>query len=388
MAVAPNLVGTFLQAAREIAPRVAAAADYNDRERELLPELAAEIADKGFFRMLVPRTLGGAEIDYLEHLSVIETLAEFDASTAWCVNQNAIHAVLSAKMPESTAREIWSDKRAVVANGPPLSAEAVPVDGGYRLNGRWSFSTGFRHATWVSALTPVRNPESGEEPSWARDDMLTLLVPKDDVTQIDAWKVNGMRGTGTYGFEIKDVFVPQDRAYKQSEGPRESGPLYVIPLTLMFAGGFASGALGVARGALKAAIEVAGGKTPRSEANLLRDRSSVQQQIGRAEANWSSARAFLREAAAQAWEGACEAGSLTMEQRIRLRLASTHTIRMAAEVVDVAYDICGTSAIFAGNPVQRRFQDMHVITQHLQGRMAHYETAGQFFLGLEPLGSF
>ncbi len=388
MTLAPDQEGSFLRAARELAPRVAAAADYNDRERELLPELAAEIADRGFFRMLLPRTLGGAEIDYLEHLSVVETLAEADASTAWCVNQNAVHATLSAKMPEGTAREIWKDQRAVVANGPPLSAEAVPVDGGYRLNGRWSFSTGFRHATWVTALTPVRNPESGEEPSWSQDDMLTLLVPKDDVTLIDAWQVNGLRGTGTYGFEIKDLFVPQDRAYKQSDEPRESGPLYVIPLTLMFAGGFASGALGVARHALDEAIEVAGGKTPRSEAHILRDKSSVQGHIGRAEASWGSARAFLREAASQAWKGAYDTRSLTVEQRIRLRLASTHTIRMAAEVVDAAYEICGSNAIFTSNPVQRRFQDAHVITQHLQGRMTHYETAGQFFLGLEPRGNF
>ena len=338
--------------------------------------------------MLVPRALGGGEIDYMEHLSIIETLAEADASTAWCVNQNAVYATVSATMPEATARKIWKDQRAVVANGPPVSAEAVPVDGGYRLTGRWSFSTGYRHATWISALTPVRDPERSEGPSTARRDMLTLLVPKNDVTVLDDWQVNGMRGTGTFGFEITDLFVPRSRTFRQSEGPRESGPLYVIPMTLLFAAGFASGALGVARGALEAAIELAGGKTPRSEASLLRDKSAVQGQIGRAEAIWSSARAFLREAASQAWKGACEAGSLTVEQRIRLRLASTHTIRTAADVVDIAYGLGGTSAIFASSPVQRRFQDAHVITQHLQGRAAHYETAGQFFLGLEPRGSF
>ena len=383
MTVAPDQVGSFLHAARELAPRVAAAADHNDRERELLPELAAEIADRGLFRMLVPRALGGGEIDYLEHLSIIETLAEADASTAWCVNQNAVYATLSATMPEATAREIWKDPRAVVANGPPVSAEAVPVDGGYRLNGRWSFSTGCRHATWIAALTPVR-----DEPSTARESMLTLLVPKSDVTLLDVWQVKGLRGTGTFGFEIKDLFVPRIRTFRQSDGPRESGPLYVVPMTLLFASGFASGALGVARGALEAAMGMAGGKTPRSDADLLRDKTAVQAQIGQGEAIWSSARAFLREAASQAWQGACETGSLTVEQRIRLRLASTHTIRMAAEVVDIAYGLCGSDSIFAGNPVQRRFQDAHVITQHIQGRMAHYETAGQFFLGLEPKGNF
>ena len=88
------------------------------------------------------------------------------------------------------------------------------------------------------------------------------------------------------------------------------------------------------------------------------------------------------------WEGARKNHCLTTEERIRLRLASTHAIRTAADVVDIAYNLCGSNAIFANNPVQRRFQDIHVITQQAQGRLTHYDTAGQFFLGLEPEGSF
>ena len=118
MASAQNNPGSYLTAARELALHVAAVTDRIDQERELPDELFAELADKGFFRLLVPRSLGGGEIDYLEHLSIVQTFAEVDGSTAWCINQNNVFATVSAKMPESLAREIWGAQRTVVANGP------------------------------------------------------------------------------------------------------------------------------------------------------------------------------------------------------------------------------------------------------------------------------
>ena len=382
MAATQNTPGAYLTAARELTPRVAALADRIDSERELPEELFAELADKGFFRLLVPRSLGGGEIDYLEHLSIVQTFAEVDGSIAWCINQNSVFATVSAKMPESLAREIWSNPRAVVANGPPTNAAAVPVSGGYRLTGRWNFSSGCRHATWMAAVAPVKDPSTNK----GEDRM--LIMPKEQVTLVDVWQVNGLRGTGTFSFEVQDVFVPNNRTFNLSNAPREEGPLYVMPMLLLFASGFACTALGVARTALDAAIELAGGKRPRLDQNLLRDKPIVQREIGRAEAIWGAARAFLLEAAAAAWESACQVHALTLEERIRLRLASTHAIRMAAEAVDIVYEVCGSDSIFEHKPIQRRFQDAHVITQQIQGRMAHYETAGQFFLGLEPEGMF
>ena len=386
MAVAQDTLGSYLAAARELAPRVAAAADRADRERELPPEIAHEIADRGFFRLLVPRSLGGAEIDYIDYLGIIRTFAEADGSTAWCINQNNVFSTLSAKMPEPTAQEIWGNQRAVVANGPPTSAEAVPVKGGYRLTGRWNFSSGCRHATWMAAVAPIKHPNDDKDAD--SKEIRMLLIPKKDVDLVDVWQVNGLRGTGSFSFEVENLYVPETRTFNHLGSPREGGALYVMPMLLLFASGFASVALGVARASLDAAIELSGGKRPRLDRDLLRDKPVVHRQIGQAEAVWGSARAFLLETASAAWESACKVHSLTLEERIRLRLAATHAIRMAAEVVDIAYNLCGSDTIFASNPIQRRFQDIHVITQQIQGRMAHYDAAGQFFLGLEPEGQF
>jgi alkylation response protein AidB-like acyl-CoA dehydrogenase len=209
-------------------------------------------------------------------------------------------------------------------------------------------------------------------------------MPKEDVSLVDVWQVNGLRGTGSFSFEADDLFVPSYRTYGPSDRPREGGALYAIPTGLLFPSGFAMVALGVARASLDAAIDFAGSKTVGQE--TLRDKATTQRQIGQAEAIWRSSLAFLREGTSAVWESASKDHRLNMEERIRLRLAGTHAIRMAADVVDIAYNVCGSSSIFESNPVQRRFQDVHVITQQLQGRLSHYDTAGQFFLGLEPVG--
>ena len=389
MTVVRHSIGYYLEASRALATRVADATDRIDLEREIPSELAGDLADKGFFRLLVPRSLGGAELGFLDFLRIVQVFGEVDGSVAWCINQNNVFATNSVRMPDQTAREIWSDRRAVVSNGPAISsAWAVPVDGGYRLTGRWNFSSGIRYATWVAAEVPILSPDHDEDAATDRDNVRTLLIPKEDVSLIDVWQVGGLRGTGSFSFEADNLFVPSSRAYGPSDGAREDGALYGIPTVLMFGSGFATVALGVARASLDAAIDIAGHKTPIWGRRMLRDEATTQRQIGEAEAIWGSSRAFLRESTSSAWGGALKNHSLAVEERIRLRLASTHAIRMAAEVVDIAYNVCGSNSIFASNPIQRRFQDIHVITQQAQGRLAHYDTAGQFFLGLEPKGMF
>ena len=257
------------------------------------------------------------------------------------------------------------------------------MDGGYRLSGRWNFSSGFPHATWLAALTPVYRPGESE-PFETR----TMLLPKEQATMIDAWRVGGLRGTGSQSFETRDLFVPAARSYSTTAESREPGALYVIPTTLLFCSGFATVALGAARAGLDSAIALAAGKTQQGRESPLARESTTQRMVGEAEAVWNAARAFLRESANAMWRGARDNLNLSQDERIAVRLSSTHAIREAARVVDIAYTVCGSSAIFEANPIQRRFQDVHAITQQIQGRPTHYDTAGQHFLGLEPAGIF
>ena len=364
-----------LDAARKLAAQIRSAADEIDAARELPRPLFEALADAGFFHLAVPRAIGGGEIDFPTYVETIEEIGKADASTGWAVNQGAIFATYAARMPREVARAIWIDTpRGVVANTPAPTAQVVVVPGGYRVTGRQGFSTGCRHAAWIAAHGQV--VENGQ--SVAR----YFFVPVAEAELLDTWHVRGMRGTGTHHFSVTDVFVPAERTVLSATAKLlEDGPLYKIPRTLAFASGDAAVALGMARTCLDTFIELAGAKTPRATPGLLRDQSMAQVNVGQAEAALRSGRAFLMETVRDIW-GEATAGAVSFERRAVLRLATTHGIRLAAQVIDTVYNASGATAAYEGNLIQRHFQDIHVITQHLQGRMAHYELVGRHWLGL------
>ena len=374
-----------LDAARELAPRIRSAADEIEAKRELPRELFEALADAGLFHLALPRSLGGPEIDPPSYIQVIETLGQADASTAWAVNQGAIFATYAARMPRELARAIWIETpRAVVANTPAPTATAVMVPGGYRVTGRQGFSTGCRHAAWVAAHAQVVDDGQPRRLPDGNPDVRYLFVPVAEAQLLDTWHVRGMRGTGTHHFAVNDVFVPEWRTVLSVTPPLlESGPLYKIPRTLLFASGDAAAALGTARACLDTFLELAGAKTPRAMAAPLREQSMIQNMVGHAEADLRSGRALLRETVRDVWASTSANGEITLDERAALRLATTHGIRLAVQVVDAVYNAAGATAIYESHLLQRHFQDVHVISQHLQGRLAHYELVGQHWLGLK-----
>jgi len=377
----------YLKTARDLAAKVAPHVRQIEADRQFPSELSEAIADQGFFRLLIPRSMGGEELDHPTFRKILEIFAEVDASTAWAINQNNVFATDVMKMPEEVAHEIWDERRAVVTNGPPSkTAKAVSVDGGYKLSGLWSFSSGCDHATWIAALVPVWT--QGQTAPTGRENLRLMLMPKNEVNFVDQWHVNGMRGTASFSFKLDEVFVPERRTYSAADPVRSNSPVYSISRTLLFAMGFATVAVGVARASLSAVIELTMNKTPVRTTTELHDLPTTHRLIGEAEAIWRSAGAYLRETSAAVWESASKNGVVPTEERIQARLATTYAIQRSAEAVDICYRLSGSDAIFTPNTIHRLFQDIHVITQHAQGRMIHLETAGQFLLGVEPQGQY
>ena len=373
-----------LDAARELAPKIRACADEIEATRELPRPLFEALADAGLFRLALPRSLGGSELDLPTYIQVIEELGKADASAGWVVNQGGIFATYAARMPLDVARAIWVDTpRAVVANTPAATARAVVVAGGYRVTGRQGFSTGCRHASWLAAHAQVFDAGQLRLEADGQPEARYLFVPVADAELLDTWHVRGMRGTGTDHFAVNDVFVPAERSVLSATAPiRETGPLYRIPRTLLFASGDAAVAFGMSRTCLETFGELAGAKTPRAMPTLLREQPMIQMTVGQAEAALRSGRAFLHEAVREAWAASVN-NALTLEHRANLRLATTHGIRLAAQIIDSVYNASGATAAYEDNLIQRHFQDIHVITQHLQGRLAHYELVGRYWLGLK-----
>jgi indole-3-acetate monooxygenase len=368
----------YLERSHKFAAEVAERADEIDKERRIPADLAADMANADMFRLLVPRSLGGVEIDHPTFVKIVRTFAEVDASVAWCINQNNILATDSARMPDEPARQIWATERGIVTNGPPTGDTlAVPVEGGYQLSGHWNFSSGSSHSTWLAARSPVKDV-SGEP--------RIFLVPKSDVTMLDTWQVNGLRATASFSFDVDDVFVSDNYTYLESDDAREEGPIYAIPKIPLFSIGFGTISIALARACLDDATELARKKTQQAISSAMVDRSTVHREVGEAEANLRAVESYLQSSAAKLWDTATRTGGVTMEERIEVRMASTYAIRQSAKVVDAAYDLFGAGAIFKGTLIQRRYQDMHTIAQQIQGRATNFETAGRYFLGLGATG--
>jgi alkylation response protein AidB-like acyl-CoA dehydrogenase len=375
---------SLLDVARKLAPQIQSYADEIEAERELPRPLFELLADAGMFHMALPRTLGCPEIDLPTYIQVIEELGKADASTAWVINQGGIFATYASRMPHEMARAIWIDTpRSVVANTPAPTAQAIVVQGGYRVTGRQGFSTGCRHASWLAAHAQIIDNGNPRRLDNGEPETRFLFVPVAEAERLDTWHVRGMRGTGTHHFAVHDVFVPAERSVLSGAAPLiETGPLYQIPRGLVFGSGDAAAALGVARAALTTFYELAGAKSPRRMRGLLRDQPMVQADIGYAEAHLRAGRAFLTEAVRDLWTSVSATGTMSLDQRAALRMAATHTMWLAVQVVDTVYNAAGATSVYKEHPLQRAFQDIHVISQHLQARRTHYEIVGRYWLGL------
>jgi alkylation response protein AidB-like acyl-CoA dehydrogenase len=377
----------YLERVKALAPVIAGSVAAIERERRLPPALVAAIREADLFRMLLPRPFGGGEIDPPTFVHIIEAIAKIDGSTAWILCQTAVTAMTAARLEPDAAWEIWRDPHAVLAWGPSSDARAVAVEGGYRVSGTFAFASGCWYASWLGGDCTVTGPDG--TPARLADgkpETRRVLFPAARAAMRDIWHVIGLKGTGSDGYTVTDLFVPHALTVSRIDAPSErrySGRLYDVSLYSMFACGFGALALGLARSLLDSYVALANEKTPRGYKHRLRDDAVTQAEIGYAEARLRSARIYLMATLGTAWEGTLGRGEVTLEDRMAIRLAATYAIRQAKEVADTAFDAAGTTAIFVSNPFERRFRDIHTVAQQLQGRKVHFQTVGQYLLGME-----
>ncbi len=377
-----------LARAEALRPEVEALSNEIERHRRLPQALLDKLHQAKLFRLLLPRSVGGLEIDPITFMQVIETIARGDASTAWCLSQGGGCAMAAAYLDHAVAAKIFgSDTRAVLAWGPGPKAKALEVEGGYRITGVWAFASGARHATWLGAHCPIWRSDG--TPLMGPDGVQverTMLVPASEALLTDIWDTVGLRGTASDQFALNDHFVRADHSMTRDfeKECREPGPVYRLSALTFWEIGFAGVAMGIARASLAAFVDLAGHRVQRGLKIPLRDNAAVQTNLAQAEAGLRAARAFLLQSVTDTWNHVRQPGAkLTVEQRILIRMASTHAIHQAREAVDFTYNTTGTSAVFASHPLERRFRDMHTVTQHLQGRLGHFETVGAWMMGAE-----
>ncbi len=375
----------YVARAQALAPLLKDAADEIEAERQLPPRVVEALIAGGFFKLLIPRSLGGAELHPLSYVQVLETLARAEPSTAWSLGQNSGCSMTAAYLEPEIAREIFGPRQGILAWGPDLpgAGRGVAVSGGFRVTGRWGFATGSRHATWLGAHVPVFEEDGSArlQPN-GRPYVRTVLFPKSQAKIIDNWHVIGLRGTGSDSYAVEDLFVPQQYTCSRDNPAerREPGLLYKFTSGMVYAMGFSNVSLGIARGALDLFIELARDKIPRGARKTLRENNVIQSLVAQCEARLSSCRAYIHETLEQMWDEAERQGDFRPDQHARLRLAATWAIQQSREVTAQLYSAAGATAIFNENPFERRFRDMHAIAQQIQARDTHYEDVGKNIL--------
>ena len=372
--------------ARDLAPLIAAEAGAIERSRRLTQPVLEELHAARLFRMLYPRAVGGDEIEPAAYIDAVGELARADGSVGWCVSiANSIGLFAPYLEPEA-ARTVFGPPRATCAWGPPNECRGVAVPGGYRVTGRWDFASGCRHSSWMGAHGTVVEPDGSLRLNQlGRPTVLTWLFPAERAQLLDNWDPIGLRGTASESYMVEDLFVPEEFTGTREDPTlrREPGPLYAFPQQTLYSVGIAAVALGIARGMLEAFIELALRKTPRGTGRLA-DNAVIQAEVARAEARLGAARSYLIDTVTEVYRRAGSSAPIVVPDRARARLAGSNAITSAVAVANSIYKAAGVDAIFPGSPFERRFRDMHTLSQQIQSRDAHYETVGQVLLGQPP----
>jgi len=354
-----------------------------ERLRRIPAELSRRFARAGLYRTCVPEAYGGLELPPAETMAAIETLARGDGSAAWVVFIGATSGSVLAYLPEGSAREIFAGPETLLAGVFAPRGRAVPVDGGFRAAGRWSWGSGTENADWIMGGCQVLRDGVPERMPNATPRSYMMLAPAAEVELFDTWHAAGLCGTGSTDFAMNDLFVPEDRVVGLTRARPLERPLYAFPHFGLLAMGVAAVALGLARAAIDELVGLAGGKTPSGSARPLAERQSTQSRVSEAEALLRSARAFFYESVERAWERARADGRIGVAERRDVRLATTHAVRSCARAIDHMYELAGGTSVYRDSPLQRIFRDVHVATQHMMVAPATLELTGRLLLGLE-----
>ncbi|MDP1736926.1 MAG: acyl-CoA dehydrogenase family protein [Caulobacter sp.] len=351
--------------------------------RRLPPDLAKKFAQAGLFRMLLPAVLGGHETPPAQLALAIETLAQADASAAWCVMIGATTGAMANRLSAGMARQVFGDPDVIAAGVYAPMGKAVEDGDDWIVTGRWQWGSGSQNAHWIAGGAMLMGPDGPLTGEDGQPLHRMMIFKAEEVELIDTWRTSGLCGTGSLDFQVRDVRVPKARSVAlQSDPVTVNTPLARFPIFGMLALGVTAVALGNARGALLAAGNAAQTKKSAGSTRTMAERNVVQMDFSRAVAKLSAARAHYFETIGVLWTAVQAGGDGGIEPRNRLRLACTHAAEVSADVSKAAYDMMGGSAVYLENDLQRRFRDANVITHHAMVAPAMYEVTGRVLLGL------
>jgi alkylation response protein AidB-like acyl-CoA dehydrogenase len=386
----------LVQAAADLQPVLRDYHDEIEREQRMPPALFEQLREAGFYKMVIPRSLGGLQVDTLTFLRTVETLAEGAGSVGWNLGNGGVGQLVTLGLPDDGVEEIYGKRPDTVIAGTavPGGGKAVPVKGGYRVTGHWQFGSGCNEASWMLGSfqvlgddgEPRRHPQGGSlywRGVFARSEV--EIVP-------GSWDVAGLRGTGSFDWTVKDVFLPERRTMPQIGIPLENqwarwpGVMYSLPVQCWVGPHHSAVITGIARAGFDALINLAGGKTPRGRMTgaLLCENAQVQDAVGRADAILNAGRAYRSAQIADLWATVASGEETTLEQRARCRLASTYAADSAREAMDLVYRHGGSTSFKRESRLAECWRDLHTVGQTVTLAPEWYPIGGRVYLGMDP----
>lgn len=368
---------------RELTPAIAGRIAEFEAERRIPLDVVDVLKSIGAFRLFVPRSHGGLELDLPSGLAIIAELSRIDGSVGWTVMIGSGVPILAAMLPRPTYDRIYAGGPDVMLAGvsqPVGTAEAT--EGGWRVNGRWPFASGCLHADWMAGFCVMT--EGGKRmvgPDGKGPVIRAFVMPARDWRIEDTWHAAGLKGTGSHHIVMKDKVVPATHFFDPENGSHGlPGPLYRTARELLplFHGAFS---VGMARGALDELIELAGtGRQQLYAAMPMRDSEIFQAELGRIAADLAAAEALQQAQAKRHWRRALagtlkEAGSLEEATQSGIWVSTT-----CVRIIDACFTLAGGSAVYEASSLQRRLRDMHVGAQHATIHQRHYAAAGKALL--------
>lgn len=374
---------TLLEAAQNLAPTIAARAPEIEAARRLPADLAHSLALAGLFRMTVPAEYGGGETSAQTFFDVLETLGAADAATGWCTMIASTSALAAAWLPPEHAAEMFADP-AGISGGVFAPLGKAQADGDdFIVSGRWAWASGSANCQWLLGGAMIFDNGTLRTLPNGTPDHRMMFFRREDVELIDTWDSSGLRGTGSGDMAVQNIRIPASRSVSfLTDTPRSTAPLHAFPPFGLLALGIAAVAAGNARAALDDLKSLATTKKAQGSTRTLAERGTIQAEYAQIDARLEAARALAHASIAAAWGQALTGHPIPLESRAKLRQAATHLTRTAADVTRAAYDMAGGTAVYSTHPLQRRFRDAHVTTQHIMVAPATWELTGRVALGL------
>lgn len=379
----------LLAATTALLPLIRESRDEIEGQRRVSESVVQGMADAGIFKAFYPRSLGGLEVDPMTLMEVVEEISRVDGSVGWCAMITSGAGWLAGGLKHQVAAELFGQPPDIRLAGTIIPrGEALPVDGGYRVSGHFTFASGIDYANWLMVLCRIFDGNGPIVTAQGIPQTVMAFVPIGEADVRDTWTAVGLCATGSHDFHLDDAFIPFERSYSLSQPPNQPGPLFNPRTFLAFAGGTLSACLlGIGRGAMDTFLESVAGSGTNMSPTHLQDRPAVHAAVGQAEASLSSARAYLFDAVEKVWEVASDAKSDPTQKIAQVRLAIANAFRESARAVDLLFEAAGTTAVFQSHPMERYHRDIHVAAKQWLGNASNFDLAGQALLGLKPAGA-